>query len=355
MINIGIVGFGLAAKVFHLPILTRMRDISISAVLSSKKESEIHEVLPGCHVYKGLSEFLGHEQLDIVLVLVPNDKHADIARQALEKNKHVVIDKPFVCNAVEGNALIDLAEKKNKLLTVYHNRRWDGDLLTVKKLIENNRLGEVTYFESRFDKYRPRVWGRWREQAREGAGLLYDLGSHIIDQALYLFGQPQKVFAQVLKQRDEALAPDYFDIHLFYANAPGMVRLRGSSLARNTPFRFYIEGKEGCYIKQSQDVQEQQMAENMSPYDDMWGKDKPENYGLFYRMPPNGDINNKEHDAPLDIVTERGCYQVFYENFIDSVQGRAELHVSAHEALNVVKVMELAMASSETGKVLVVE
>ncbi len=350
MIKFGIVGFGLAAKVFHLPIITRLQNTAVTAVYSSKPAEEIHQVLPEAAVFDSVDTFLSKADIDVVVVLTPNDLHADIATKALLANKHVIIDKPFVCRADEGEKLIALAKEQDKLLTVYHNRRWDGDFLTVKKVIEEGRLGQVTYFESRFDKYRPRVWGRWREQNRPGAGLVYDLGSHTIDQALYLFGKPQKVSAKVLEQRDGAEANDYFDIQLAYNNNGALVRLRGSSLARTTPFRFYVEGTTGSFIKQEKDVQEAQMATNLSFHDPKWGVDEPANHGQWLRMPPEGNIQNTEHDEPVVIATEQGAYQTFYVNFLQAAQGKSELAVSAEQALDVIKVIELAFASSESGK-----
>lgn len=350
MIKFGVIGFGLAAKVFHLPILTRLAGTKITAVFSSKEPNQIHQFLPGVEVFSSLDVFFIKADVDVVLVLTPNEVHANIAQFALEHDKHVIVDKPFVCHSNEGESLIELAKSRNKLLTIYHNRRWDGDFLTISKLIEENKLGDVTYFESRFDKYRPRVWGRWREQDVPGAGLLFDMGSHMIDQALTLFGKPDKVMAKVLQQRYQAQAPDYFDIQLSYKNDCQLIRLRGSSLARTTPFRFYVEGTHGTFVKQGQDVQEQQMADNMSPFDDQFGLDCESQYGQWLRMPPDGNIQNKEHDEPVIIKTERGAYQRFYENFLKALSHQEPLKVSAEQALNVIKVIELALSSSSSGK-----
>lgn len=350
MVKFGVIGFGLAAKVFHLPILTRLADVQVTSVYSSKDPSQIQQVLPEVTVFSCLDEFFKEADMDVVLVLTPNEVHANIAQLALEHDKHVIIDKPFVCHSKEGEGLIEIAKRQNKLLSVYHNRRWDGDFLTLSRLVAENKLGEVTYFESRFDKYRPRVWGRWREQDVPGAGLLYDMGSHLIDQALTLFGLPQDITAKVLQQRENAQAPDYFDIQLSYGDDALLVRLRGSSLARVTPFRFYVEGTQGTFVKQSQDVQETQMAENMSPYDDEFGMDDEEHYGNWFRMPPDGNIQNKEHDEPIPVATERGSYQRFYENFLRAVSVGEPLEVQAEQALNVIKVIELAHQSSISGK-----
>lgn len=350
MIKFGIVGFGLAAKVFHLPILTRLSGAQVTAVYSSKAVEEVHQVLPDAAVFNDVDEFIAQADVDVVVVLTPNDLHAPIAAKALKAGKHVIIDKPFVCHVEEGKELIALAEEHGKLLSVYHNRRWDGDFLTLQKLLNDGRLGELRYVESRFDKYRPRVWGRWREQDRAGAGLLFDIGSHLIDQALTLLGKPQKVSAKILKQRDGAEAPDYFDIQLSYNNDATLVRLRGSCLARQTPHRFYVEGSQATFIKKELDIQETQMGQNMSPYADEWGVESSEFYGQLLRMPPDGNIQNKEHDEPVIIPTERGAYQTYYENFVNACNGKEALHVTAEQALDVIKIIELATASSQSGK-----
>ena len=339
MVKVGIIGFGLAARVFHLPVLTRVKGFKVTSVYSSKDEAEIHQVLPGVKIYRDIDDFFQTADTDLVLVLTPNDLHFDLATKALEAGKHLVIDKPFVCNQIEGQQLIELAQAKQKLLTVYHNRRWDGDFLTLKKLIEQGTLSKPTYFESRFDKYRPKIWGRWREQDRPGAGLLFDLGSHLIDQALYLFGDPDTVYAKVHRQRPKAAAADYFQITLGYADTD--VVLRGSSLAAVTPFRYYLEADNGVFQKTGQDVQEKQMAENMSPYNEYWGLDDPSDYGTLHLL----DTNEAKR-----VTTERGCYQTFYENLLQACQGKEQELITAEEALKVVKVIELAMQSSQDGK-----
>lgn len=350
MIKFGIVGFGLAAKVFHLPLITRLNNAAVTAVYSSKPADEVNKVLPSARVFDDVTQFIAQADIDVAVILTPNDFHADIATQALNAGKHVIIDKPFVCNVAEGQALIDLAEQRDKLLTVYHNRRWDGDFLTIQKLNQENKLGDIRYFESRFDKYRPRVWGRWREQNRPGAGLIFDLGSHLIDQALTLFGKPETIFAKVLQTREAAEANDYFDIQLSFNDQRQIARLRGSSFARVSPFRFYVEGTQGTFTKQHMDIQEAQMHHNLSPYSDEWGVDVPAHHGVLMRMPPDGDLNNKALDEPVNVTTERGCYQAFYENFMLACAGQASLNVTAQQALDVIRMIELAIESSNTGK-----
>lgn len=340
MIKIGIVGFGLAAKVYHLPILKHLDGCRVEAVFSSQEPEVIHQVLPGTKVYACLNDFLQQSELELILVLTPNDSHFAIAKQALLANKHVVVDKPLSATLAEAEELMALAGERGKLLSVYYNRRWDSDFLTVKQLIEGNKLGHISYFESRFDKYRPKIWGRWREQLRPGSGLIFDIGSHVIDQALYLFGVPNTVSAEVLTQRPKAKVTDYFNINLGYDSK--QVILRGSCLAAKSPFRFYLEGANGTYLQSGHDIQEQQMAEWLSPYSDGWGVMPEQNTGTVHLL---------EQD-PLPYKPVPGCYRMFYENVIKHLEGEAPLLVTAQQAVNVQKVIELAMGSSSEGKVM---
>lgn len=340
MIRFGIIGFGLAAKVFHLPVLTRISGAQVTCVCSSKPPEEVQQVLPDAQVYATSEAFFADAQVDVVLILTPNDLHATLATQAIDAGMHVIIDKPFVCNVAEGEALIAHAKAKGKMLSVYHNRRWDGDFLTVQQLINDKVLENVSYFESRFDKYRPKIWGRWREQDRPGAGLPFDLGSHLVDQALQLFGTPKAVSGQLLKQRPEAQAADYFAIQLHYEKT--QVLLRGSSLAKVTPHRFYIEAANGQFVKGEQDIQETQMADNMSPYDPAWGVDPEAHYG---------QLHLRDADTPETVPTVRGCYQHYYENIMAVLKEGAELLVTPEQALDVVKVIQLAQVATETGEV----
>jgi len=195
VIKTAIVGYGFSAKTFHLPFVNALPEFEVSAISSSQVDAVMRDWPNAVH-YFTVEEMLQNSDVQLVIITAPNDVHFSLAKLALENNKHVILEKPFVTKIADGQALISLAEEKGLILTVYHNRRWDGDFLTVKKLIAENKLGDIKYFESHFDRFKPTVRQRWREQSQDGGGLLFDLGPHLIDQALQLFGLPEAVTAQ---------------------------------------------------------------------------------------------------------------------------------------------------------------
>lgn len=385
MIKFGIVGFGLAATVFHIPLIQLAAAVgkpaSISALYSSKSVADIHATLPNTAVFSDINVFMQEADMDVVVIVTPNEFHYDIAKRALLAKKHVVIDKPFVCNYAEGQELIKLAQQQGKQLTVYHNRRWDGDFLTIQALQQQQVFGEIRYFESRFDKYRPTITTRWKEQDAPGTGLLFDIGSHLIDQALTLFGQPDSVSATLLNSRDGAVANDYFDIQLSFNQQRQLARLRGSSYGSNSPFRFYIEGSNASFQKSHLDVQEAQLRaaisqpqQSIKHIADTLGVEPIEHYGrLNLHCSDNLPASANYHAGEQTIATERGRYHSFYDNLIavlvqerlkaqiDTARlapqtsshnetSQSTLSVTAQQALNVIKVIELAQTSAQQGR-----
>jgi predicted dehydrogenase len=215
-LKVGIVGFGYASATFHAPLIRATPGLSLAAVASSAPE-RVHQALPGVAVCATAAELYARPDIDLVVIATPNDTHFPLARAALEAGKHVVVDKPFVLDTAEALALIELAEQTSLHLSVFHNRRWDGDFLTVRKLLDEGALGRIVHFESHFDRYRPVGKNRWRESGVAGAGLWYDLGPHLLDQALQLFGKPDAIWLDLAHQRDGALSDDWFHAVLKYA------------------------------------------------------------------------------------------------------------------------------------------
>ena len=195
------------------------------------------------------------QSLDLVVITSPNNLHFEHAYAALSHDKHVVVEKPFVLTESEGKTLIDLAERRQKILTVYQNRRWDADFLTIQRLIQENTLGEIYYFESRFDRFRPEVKNRWKEDDMPGSGILWDLGVHLMDQALLLFGLPTYVFADLAYQRPGAKTIDYFRVLLDYPTGL-KVSLGASNLCLKSGPKFVIHGTRGSFVKFGTDPQE---------------------------------------------------------------------------------------------------
>ncbi|MGM0379873.1 MAG: Gfo/Idh/MocA family oxidoreductase [Bacillota bacterium] len=340
-INIGIIGYGLSGSVFHAPLINHLDGLNLKAIVTSNKERKKHigKLYPNTKVFKKSKSLFEDENIDCVVISVPNRFHFNLAKKALNNNKHVIIEKPFTPTVKEANKLIKIAKSKNLLLTVYHNRRFDCDFLTIKNLIKNNTLGDIKIFESHFDRFKPNVKiNRWKEKAKPGAGSLYDLGSHLIDQALVLFGMPDKVFADLRKERAQAKTIDAFDITLFYNNL--RVFLKSGSLIKDNELRFIINGSKGSYKKNGLDPQEATLRKNYKITNDL-GIESNENYGIL--------TTNKEVKT---VKSENGNYLLFYKNFINAYHKYEKLEVTPKQARNVIKIIEKSKLSDKKEKII---
>ena len=336
-INAALVGYGFAGQTFHAPFLTSTPGLSLGWVVS-RDAAKVQAELPGCRV-GSLDEVLADSTVDLVVIATPNDTHAPIARQALLAGKHVVIDKPFALDLVEAEALVELAEKQQRLLSIFHNRRWDGDFLTVRRLLAEGALGKIAQFESHFDRYRPEVRQRWREAGGPGSGLWFDLGPHILDQSLQLFGQPDWIQADLAAQRPGALSDDYFHVVLGYGEM--RVVLHGSCLVSAIMPRFVIHGSEGSFIKFGMDVQEEQLKLGLRPPAANWGLD-----------PEPGQLSRMvEGQSRAQAVSgEAGDYGAYYRGVCAAIRGEAGNPVPAVEALAVMALLDLARESDSQGR-----
>ena len=333
-IKVGLVGYGFSATVFHTPLLSVLDEFHISKVMSSNPE-KVKSDLEGVEVVSNLSELLEDDSIDLVIITTPSGMHYEMVKDALRAGKHVIVEKPMVVSEKEANELIQLAKEQDVQLSVYHNRRWDNDYLTVKQLIEEGKLGDVKMYEAHFDRYRPAVRDRWRENEGPGSGALYDLGSHLIDQALHLFGMPDFVQADVFGQRDHARTDDYFHVVLGYGSL--RVILHSSAIVPSNGPRFQVHGTKASYIKYGIDGQEDMLRAGKKPVDDTWGADHPEHYGKL----TTGEGETTE------IETLQGSYVTYYQKIADSLLRGEKLPVSAEEARDVVKVIEAAFESSK--------
>ena len=336
-INAALVGYGFAGQTFHAPFLATTPGLTLRWVVS-RDAAKVHTELPGCLV-GSLEQVLADESVDLVVIATPNDTHAPIARQALLAGKHVVIDKPFALDLAEAKALVELAEKQQRLLSIFHNRRWDGDFLTVRRLLAEGALGEVAQFESHFDRYRPEVRQRWREAGGPGSGLWFDLGPHILDQSLQLFGQPDWIQADLAQQRPGALSDDYFHVVLGYG--PLRVILHGSCLVSTTMPRFVIHGSTGSFIKFGMDVQEEQLKAGLRPPVAGWGRDP--DLGQLSRV-----VDGQPQSQPVN--GEAGDYGAYYRGVCAAIKGEGANPVPAQEALAVMALLDLARESHSQGK-----
>lgn len=337
MIKTAIVGYGMSGACFHAPILRVSDCFEICAVVSSKPERVLAD-FPGMAVYGDLASMLAQRpDIELCVVCTPNELHARCARMSLKAGRHVVVEKPFVLSSQEGEALIRLAEAEQRVLTVFHSRRWDGDFLTLKALHDDGTLGVAHSFVSHYDRYRPTVLDRWRERDEPGAGILWDLGSHLVDQVLQLWGKPDGVTAAVARRRCGADAVDNSQISLEYRNRRAL--LNGDMLTCESGPRFQVHGSEGSLVKYGMDPQETYLRRKMGPAAPGWGLDSPENHATL-TVSRNGRIVRES------IPTQKGCYERFYSELAHAIRHHASPPVSARSALDVVRVLEAALLSA---------
>jgi len=322
-IRVGLVGYGLAGSAFHAPLIRACGRLELSAVLTSRDVPR----------RVGLLDDL-MERSDLVVIASPNQTHFPIARQALETGRHVVVDKPFTVDVAEADELIRIARERQVVLTVFHNRRWDADFLTVRDVLP--KLGEILLFEANWDRFRPAVKQGWREKPEPGSGVLNDLGPHLIDQALQLFGTPDAIDADIVAQREGALVDDYFDLGLHYGAR--RVCLRSSTLVAAPRPRFAVHGTSGSFIKHGLDPQESQLKSGMNPCDHDFGVDSNHGSLIF----PDGHAES--------VPTKRGNYLAFYEAVADAIGDGAPPPVSPEGARDGLALIALARWAAQQGR-----
>lgn len=340
-IKTAVIGYGFSATTFHLPFILNLPPFRFMAVSTSKGE-QVKQLHPDVEVFTEAEALLTQCDAELVIITAPNEAHFALAKLALQQGKHVVLEKPFVTRVEQGEELIALARQQQRVLSVYHNRRWDGDFLTVRKLIDDGRLGTVRYFESHFDRFRPEVRKRWRESNVEGGGILFDLGPHLLDQALQLFGPPTAITAQVKALRPHAEVDDFFHLTLHYPER--LAVLRSSPFCASPNLRFEVQGSAGSYVKFGLDPQEERLKAGQLPVTDDWGEEDTHQYGLFHTA-----------DGATSITTETGNYQNYYRQLASAILDGGEVPVSAEQALCNIRLILLAQQSSALGKTVAVD
>jgi scyllo-inositol 2-dehydrogenase (NADP+) len=345
-----VVGFGLAGRVFHAPFVSAVPGLHLNAIVQ-RKGDEASKAYPEARVLRSVEEALDDPAVQLIVVGTPNDTHFPLAKQALEAGKHVVIDKPFAATSAEARELVDLARSKSLVLAPFHNRRWDGDFLTVKKLLADNTLGRLVTFASHFDRFRPIPReGTWKESDSAANGLLMDLGPHLVDQALALFGPPESITASVRKDRDHTGIEDAFDITLGYPRLT--VYCRSSMIAADYSARFLLHGTHGSFRKFGLDPQEPALVGGAKvPPMGMgdWLPEPKEAWGTLTLAPNPAEPGTLVRTA---VETERGDYRGYYASVRDAILGVAPLPVSAEDGYRVVRLLEMARESSIERKTL---
>ena len=335
----GLMGYGFAGATFHAPVIEHCGRATVAAIATSKAD-QARADYPRATVVPDLEALLALDDIQCVVIATPNDTHFELAKRTLEAGKHVVVDKPVTLTATEAMTLANLALARRLTFAPFHNRRWDGDFLTVRDLLASGELGRVTHYESHFDRFRPDVRPRWREEASRGGGLLFDLGPHLIDQALALFGTPATVSATVKTYRDGGGAPDYVHLQLGYAGLE--VVLHASALTALAPPRFAIDGTRGSYVKRELDTQEDQLRAGLRPGEAGFAGGNAA--GLLRVL----DANNQEVERTLP--TRDGDYVGFYQALAATILDGERFPVSPQDAVDVMTIIELAARSEEEGQ-----
>lgn len=340
MLRVGLIGFGLAGQAFHAPLIQGVEGLELACILE-RRGSLAQQKYPRARTARSLDELLDDKTIRLCVVATPNDSHFELAKACLLAGRDVVVDKPFAPTLSECQELSRLAADRGRLLTVYHNRRWDGDFRTLMHLVEKGSLGDVAEYESRFDRFRlePKA-GVWREREDQpGAGVLFDLGPHLIDQALILFGEPQAITAEAFCQRETSRVDDAFDVCLEYPRLRALLRARIIAFAPGP--HFLLHGTKGSFLKCGMDPQEERLRSGNFPQGTDWGADwgeEPEQ--LWGTLSPVGGPSRK-------IKSERGDYRGFYANVRDAIEKGTPLEVTLDQALRTMRALLLARKSSK--------
>lgn len=340
LIRAGIVGFGMGGRVFHGPLISSVEGLELAAVVE-RTSSKAAERYPNIKTYRSVPELLSDSSIDLVVVTTPSGTHFEIAQQVLEAGKNAVVDKPVCTTSAEIAQLMKVAVANRRLLIPFHNRRWDGDFQTVLKVIHEGLLGRLVSFESRFDRWRPELPKDrlWKEGVTTGGGTLLDLGPHLTDQALLLFGNPEAVSARVLRERDGSGSNDAFTIQLRH---PGLsVTLGANSLSLPAGPRYHLRGTKGNYWKTGLDPQEAALNKITRIDDASWGVDNASMWGTLNLSVDGGTVA-----TPVRSVV--GDYRMFYAAVRDALLGKAPPPVAAIDAWRVVRILEWAMESSDS-------
>ncbi len=336
--KVGLIGYGMAGRVFHAPVMAAVPYLRLAKVVERRGQTS-RERYPAVEVVREATTLFEDEEIELVVVATPSASHFELARQALLAHKHVVVDKPFTLTAAHAQELIDLARQQNKIVSTFHNRRWDGDFQTVRQIVKQGCLGRLVEYESHFDRFRNYFSPEraWRETAGPGGGVLFDLGPHLIDQALVLFGLPLRITADIRSQRDAGKADDQFELILHYDGLK--VTLKAGLLVRQPGPRFALHGTEGSFVKYGVDPQEEALKGGRSPREPDWGVEPETAWGTL-----NTQIGSLHFQGKIETVP--GCYQSYYENVYQAIRGEAELLVKPEEARNTIRIIELAVQSN---------
>ncbi|KAL2010344.1 hypothetical protein VTN00DRAFT_6151 [Thermoascus crustaceus] len=350
--NVGVVGYGFSAKIFHIPFIKAVPEFKLYAVVQRhpKPDDDAEKDHPGIKSYRSTEEMVKDEGVDVVVITTAPDSHYELTKLALEAGKHVVVEKPFAATHQETEELIALAQKQNKLLTVYQNRRWDADFVTLSKLVKNGSLGRIVEYETHFDRHRPELpaVSTWKTQVIPAGGAIYDLGTHLLDQAVHLFGKPDRVTGFVGSQRENNTTSfeDSFTVLLHYNRGLLVTAKAGVVSPEENQLRFWVRGDKGSFKKFHLDIQEDQLKAGLRPGDHGYGQEPSDRYGTLTTIKDGKPV------AEVAPTVEPPTWAEYYRKLARALAGEGDVPVSAADASAVIRIIELAKESSKLGKTL---
>ena len=345
-INTAILSYGMSGEIFHAPLINTHPGFNLCKVMERSKD-RAQQRYPDISIVRSVDEILGDDAIELVVVNTPQESHYDLTSKVLKAGKHAIVEKPFVISSSEGHGLSQQARDRGKLLSVFQNRRWDGDFMTVRQVLQSGILGPLAEFEAHYDRYRPQVDNStWKEGQGAGAGILYNLGSHMIDQVLVLFGNPESLTARVGVQRKGGTSPDYYDIRMKYPTHTAIVK--SSYLVRDPGPRYVAYGVDGTYTKYGLDPQEEALKNGGTPGLAGWGQEASEWWGRIDTQVGGLHITGTIETLP-------GSYSRYYDNIYAAIRNGEPLAVTAEQATSVIRMIELATKSSDEERTLAVK
>ena len=337
-IKTAIASYGMSGQVFHGPSLKVNSGFDVVQILERSKTLS-KGLFPEVEIVQTYNEIIENPEVELVIVNTPDALHYEMAKQAIEAGKHLVVEKPLAQKSSEAEELVNLANKKGVVFTVYQNRRWDGDFRTVQKIMEEAKFGRLIEFESHFDRYRTYIApNTWKEEGDEYSGVLYNLGSHMVDQAYVLFGMPKAVTAHLRIVRKVGVVSDYYDIRLEYDGFAAL--LKCSYLVKDAGPRYTIHGEYGTFYKSGIDPQEEMLKAGHLPNEEDWGTEPIEDWGTLFYEEDGEDLEELVETFP-------GDYTLFYDNVYNAIRSGAELEVKPEQAVDVLKILEACLQSDK--------
>ena len=346
IIRTGICSYGMSGKLFHAPFIQNHPGFELTAIVERSK-NESKERYPDTKLYRSVEELIGDESLQLIIVNTPVQTHYDYAKKVMAAGKHVIVEKPFTVTSQQAEELVQLADKHKVMLFVFQNRRYDGDYKMVKEVLDKKLLGDIKEVEIRYDRYRPEIsYKVHKETDLPGAGITYDLGAHLIDQSLQLFGQPQALFADMMAMRDGSPVDDYFELILFYPSF--RVRLKGSCFVKEPVPEYILSGSKGTFLQKRSDLQETNLLKGVSPSLETWcpAPDKPD--GLLHIVVDGKDVKEERTTSP-------GNYMYYFDDVYKAIHKLVSNPVPGTDGVKIIRIIEAAKQSAKEGRIINVQ